>query len=455
MVLVFSLGVSSKVQIQRAFVLVSCLTASSHLMAERYIVTDDVFGNAAAKQYTEQEAKAILEADAELNEPTSVEDSPKEDRTVEGASVKDSTEQTSETATDNAADVAALDGTLSNKAVENPPLDNSADATTRSAEGSNSDPRTQLEQQAEPKENPFERALRLSEENETDEVIRRLRAQGGDTSFDATKVNPADFVDSEDLLQGNVNSDGERPFYVTIDSQGESNVIFYSPKVIEDEINRREAEELISDAVVYSADDTMSELNLPEGADPVAARILSSGVAESYFTRFSGQCCGGLPNVGVRTLRTDKALHVPLQREDFSYRFVDGDSRYQLVKLPDFGRDYRVTVKSFVRSYKDEGIKHGAFIPQLVMLDRNKNVRRIISELDSESHAETWSSYGYLKSVIEVQQQQIDAEALILVYTRARDLRRVTTIEDSSGRWEIKHMEVGSLEFEIAASDKY
>ncbi|WP_197472120.1 hypothetical protein, partial [Oleiphilus sp. HI0067] len=241
-------------------------------------------------------------------------------------------------------------------------------------------------------------------ENETDEVIRRLRANEGRNAYDATKVNPAEFVDSEDLLQGNVDSDGDRPFFVTFDGTGESNVIFYSPQVIKEEIERRKTNESVSKATTHSVEDVNQSISLPDNADPNVARILSLDEADSYFERFNTRCCNKIPNVGVLQLRSDKSLHVPIGQDDFSYRFIDGDSRYRLVRVPNLKKDYLLTVKTFVKGYKQYGIKHGAFIPQIVMLDRDKNVTRVISDISATSHAETWSSYGYLKSVIEVKQ---------------------------------------------------
>ena len=429
----FSLDVSSKIRSLCLFAVIALAFYVSHANAERYIVADDAFGNTDAKQVSELDNEELEQLKR---------------REIEAA--------------DNPADSSEVTETFQSsedEAVDTPQIsktpEQSIDSTqtySSSEEGLDSEPQASSEAENDLAENPFDRALRESQLNETDEVVKRLRAQGGDPSFDATKVNPADFVDSEDLLQGNVGSDGERPFFVTFDNEGESNVIFYSPQVMQEEVNRRETEEQVSDAVVYASDDAGVEFALPEGADPVAAQILSSGNRATYFDRFEGRCCKKIPNVGVLSLRRDKGLHVPISRKDFSYRFIDGDSRYRLVRLPDVRKNFLITLKTFVKSYKKQGIEHGAFIPQVVMLDRDKNITRIITNLSAESHAETWSNYGYLKSVIEVDQTGIDAEVMLLVYTRADDLRRSSTVEDSSGSWEIKHMEVGSLEVTVVPS---
>lgn len=448
----FSLDVSSKIRSLCFFVVAVIAIYASEANAERYVVSDDAFGNTDAKQVSELDEEELEKLNRreieQVDNPTSSPISPPINSPASSS-------------VPNAAPVGLSNGTE----LVYSPLDETVDSSVsaqeleRSADSLQTDETGELRLENESQvsteaatdlsENPFDRALRESQQNETDEVVKRLRAQGGDPSFDATKVNPADFVDSEDLLQGNVGSDGERPFFVTFDNEGDSNVIFYSPQVMQEEVNRRETEEQISDAVVYTPDDLDSALTLPEGADPVAAQILTSGNRASYFARFEGRCCKKIPNVGILELRRDKGLHVPIKREDFSYRFVDGDSRYRLVRLPDVRTNFLLTIKTFVKSDKTQGIEHGAFIPQVVMLDRDKNVTRIITNLSAESHAETWSTYGYLKSVIEVDQTGIDAEAMLLVYTRADDLRRSSTVEDSSGRWEIKHMEVGSLEVTV------
>jgi hypothetical protein len=410
-----------------------CCVASAS--AERYIVADDAFGNTGAKQVSELDQDELEKLKAvEQNE------SEGDNSVAEADEINESVANDESAVNQRESEASATELEVESEAQGN--------VTAQSQVTAGQLPEASAVTNVAP-ENPFERALRESEKNETDEVIKRLRAQGGDSTFDATKVNPADFVDSEDLLQGNVNSDGERPFFVTFDNQGESNVIFYSPQVMQDEIKRRESEERVSDAVIYSAADAGSQLTLPEGADPVAAQILSSGNQLSYFNRFTQRCCNKLPNVGTLDLRRDKGLHVPIERTDFSYRFVDGDSRYRIVKLPDVRKNFLLTIKTYVKSYKNLGIDHGAFIPQVVLMDRDKNVTRIISNMSAQSHAETWSTYGYLKSVIEVEQSSVDYEALLLVYTRAEDLRQTSTVEDSSGAWEIEHMEVGSLEVAV------
>lgn len=455
-----------------------CVTVafSTTSKAERYIVTDDAFGNAGAKQISELDAEELEALDAQKSEARNA-NSPSVEQEAEPAleaAVLQPIAPVQEVITPSQKPVIVnqtstsdtsqrYEGTVRSDALLGDTLDTESEETSTAKSAALPQDINQkvlgaetpasvlspIDQVKVKQENPFDRALRESQANETDEVVKRLRAQGGDDRFDATKVNPADFVDSEDLIQGNVNSEGERPFFVTFDGDGDSNVIFYSPQVIQDEIKRREVEEVLSDAVVFTPEDARNSLSLPEGADPVAAQILASGYKKSYFERFTDRCCEGLPNVGVLSLRLDKGLHVPLDRDDFSYRFADGDSRYQLVRLPDVRKNYLLTIKTFVRSYKKLGIDHGAFIPQIVLLDREKRVTRILSQLSSDSHAETWSSYGYLKSVIEVEQSEIDYDAFLLVYTRASDLRRVSTIEDSSGAWEIKHMEIGSLEVAV------
>lgn len=431
----FSSDASSSMHCVRALFIAVLMCCGASASAERYIVSDDAFGNTGAKQVSELDEQELEKLKAfEQNE----------------SEADDSVDEVVEINEPVASDETALDRIESDASSTQleAASETKVNVTSQSkvAEGEIPEPKTVTNVAP---ENPFERALRESEKNETDEVIKRLRAQGGDSTFDATKVNPADFVDSEDLLQGNVNSDGERPFFVTFDNQGESNVIFYSPQVMQDEIKRRESEERVSDAIIYTAADAGSQLTLPEGADPVAAKILSSGNQLSYFNRFTQRCCKKLPNVGTLDLRRDKGLHVPIERADFSYRFVDGDSRYRIVKLPDVRKNFLLTIKTYVKSYKNLGIDHGAFIPQVVLMDRDKNVTRIISNMSAKSHAETWSTYGYLKSVIEVEQSTVDYEALLLVYTRAEDLRQTSTVEDSSGAWEIEHMEIGSLEVAV------
>jgi len=473
MVLGYNLGVSSNMSRLRYGLTSLLLVLPSIGAAERYVVSDDAFGNTTAKQVSELSEKELkeLKGSSEASPPHQTDSISAEDKVVGDAAQPTVSNGSAAIAEDDSvkpeqgasgasvsetqisgASVSDIDASQSDISQNNANTEDTPLLSSEVGVDNDKEKETAKTATSSKPDNPFERALRQSQENETDEVIKRLRAQGGDNNFDITEVNPADFVDSEDLLQGNVDSDGDQRFFVTFDSTGESNVIFYSPAVIQQEIDKRKTEERVSEAVVHSPEDAGAKLVLPEGADPAAAKILSSGAKQSYFDRFSLRCCESLPNVGVLTLRKDKSLHVALDRDDFSYRFTDGDSRYGMVRLPDVRKNYLLTIKTFVKSYKKLGIPHGAFIPQIVMMDRDKNITRIISDLSTTSHAETWRSYGYLKSVIEVEQTDIDAEAFLLVYTRASDLRKKSIVEDSSGAWEIKHMEVGSVEVAVVES---
>ncbi|WP_197473907.1 hypothetical protein, partial [Oleiphilus sp. HI0066] len=247
-------------------------------------MSDDAFGSTSAtplSELSESEKSRLEERESSaVSEP----DSPTEN----SVSTSDSLAQ------DPASESEALSGEQSQQSLSQPSIIEPNSYSSDSSVPSNvPDANSVAGQEA---ENPFERELRLSQENETDEVIRRLRANEGRNAYDATKVNPAEFVDSEDLLQGNVDSDGDRPFFVTFDGTGESNVIFYSPQVIKEEIERRKTNESVSKATTHSVEDVNQSISLPDNADPNVARILSLDEADSYFERFNTRCCNKIPN---------------------------------------------------------------------------------------------------------------------------------------------------------------
>ena len=123
-------------------------------------------------------------------------------------------------------------------------------------------------------------------------------------------------------------------------------------------------------------------LELPEGADPIAASILNSGdtLSSSYMDTFTKYCCVNLPNQDIPNIELGKPRFFPLTQEALPYRFNEGDSRYIIIRLPsDSSANYPLRLRSFIRGHKKWGIEHGVFFPQLVTLDKDKKPLRIFS----------------------------------------------------------------------------
>jgi Maltose operon periplasmic protein precursor (MalM) len=470
----------------RALVWLVLAALASKAYAERYVVQDDAFGNTDAVAISEvseedleelkrsQESaeapiindQASIEGDPS-NQAAQVESDPLENqqqRPNEPGLNLDPELQGSAAPQSSATEQGVFPGSVSESSVSTDAVapgivpagaavSGAVDAgATQSGSGlESSSTSRQTSTQIPAQTNPFEQEYLRSEKQETDEVIKRLRALRQQSDYDATEVNPADFVDSEDLLQGKVNRTGEQPFYLTLDAQGDEDVVFYSPEVIRQEMERRKVVEQISDSAIHLPPATSQNVSLPANAQPEALAIFNSVGRKTYYERFAERCCNDLPNVGVVELTLEQSAYVDLAREDFSYRFVDGDSRYGLVRLPSLNKKYLLVLKSFVRRFEDRGIDNGVFIPQVVVLDGEKQVKRIISNLSMQANKETWSSYGFLKAVIEVDQTELNADRFLLIYTSKEDLRRYTVIDDVQSPWQIKHMEVGAVEVEVVA----
>jgi hypothetical protein len=454
-------------KMMRAFACMSVIVLSADLRAERYVVKDDAFGNTDAvsiSDVSDEDLEELRQKQEVVGESVSA-----QLEEAEGSNSAPLGEGSNEVSNSEAIGTGSSSTELSKAGIsseQSQPLEAASQTAPSSSAsslvvtpaasspvGSTSVPvpNSASKSSSVPQSNPFDEAYRQSEVDETDDVIKRLRAQGRESDYDATQVNPADFVDSEDLLQGKVNRPGEQPFYLTLDSEGEQDVVFYSPEVIRQEMERRKVEEQISDSAIHLPPAANQEVSLPEGADPAALAIFNSSMRKTYFERFVERCCDDLPNVGVLELSLEQSAYVDLPRDKFSYRFVDGDSRYGVVRLPSLNKKYLLMIKSFVRRFEDRGIDNGAFIPQIVVLDGEKRVKRIISNLSMQANEETWRSYGFLKAVIDVDQTEIDADRFLLIYTSRDDLRRYTVIDDAQNPWQIKHMEVGAVEVEIIA----
>jgi hypothetical protein len=74
---------------------------------------------------------------------------------------------------------------------------------------------------------------------------------------------------------------------------------------------------------------------------------------------------------------------------------------------------------------------------------------RVASDIVMQSFSETWTSYGYLKAVLEVEQTAAMRERFILLYTNKDQLRRRSQVQNEEGLWDIEHMDVGSLEVSL------
>ncbi|GEM_PF-1498984 len=270
----------------------------------------------------------------------------------------------------------------------------------------------------------------------------------GANPYDATEVQESDFIDSQALLDGTAEREGEQPFFVTRNIDGTENITFYSPSLAKQARQNASTALNYSKATVYKESDADGVYinELPGNADPVAVQILSAGKAEfeNYFDAFSKQCCEEIPKAGVKVLTFERSEHLKIERESLPYRFNEGDSRYLIFKLPDSLENFALQLRAFIRRFKDQKIAHGVFYPQLVMLDATLKPLRIIADPILDYTPETWSNYGYLQGVFEVDRKEGGEEVYVMLNTTRDHLRKVSLYE-AEGGVEIRHMRYGEL----------
>ena len=270
----------------------------------------------------------------------------------------------------------------------------------------------------------------------------------GQNPYDATKIDEAEYVDGDALLEGRVERPSEQPFFITRDPDGNENIMFYSPSLAREAKESDRVRLKLSQAkVVTEAEKGDWTSLLPEGADPVAASILAAGGARvpSYFSRFAARCCEALPTAGAKVLSFERSEHVIIERDMTSFRFVDGDSRYQLVRLPVSEENYFIELRSYIRRYKHEGVDSGVFFPHLVMLDKQLRPLRVITDAVLAYTPETWSDYGYLQGIFEVDRTNEKEEEYLLVFTTRDSLRQESVYDHPEASIRVKHMRTGSL----------
>ena len=109
------------------------------------------------------------------------------------------------------------------------------------------------------------------------QILRVLRAFNKNkrqvSDYDATKVNPDDFVDSETLLRSGSKSEKEKsPYYTVVEADGTTRNVFYDPALVKEIIfQERNPKIKFTESDVYSKES--ADISLPTEADPVALNI--------------------------------------------------------------------------------------------------------------------------------------------------------------------------------------
>jgi hypothetical protein len=294
---------------------------------------------------------------------------------------------------------------------------------------------------------------------EKQRILDALKAGEGKASdYDATEVNPEEYIDSEELLRSGGRAEPERsPYYVTVDADGTQRTVFYDPTLIQEiRFTERNQKLEFTDAQVYR--DSESGISVPETADPTALTILSGGQQSfmSYFDKFAEKCCAQLPNIEVPDITLGTYHYFVLNDNSLPYRFAEGDSRFLLLSLPNLNQSQiPVRIRSFIRRFADRDIEKGVFFPQLVTLDKERKPLRIITGPLLKYQDETWTTHAYLQGIFALSQTSELDERYLLINTTREALKSSSTIEippkeDKPARTVVlQHMNEGSFEIEI------
>lgn len=315
------------------------------------------------------------------------------------------------------------------------------------------------EQVAPKKLSVFEQKYLEAERIEQQRILNALtKGKNVASDYDATAVNPEDFIDSETLLRSSSKVDAEKsPYYVTVEADGTPRTVFYDPTLVKEIIFKERNPKLeFTKSDVYQRSD--STIAVPEGADPVAINILSAGKNrfESYFDNFSRRCCEQLPNIEIPQISQGNYFYFVLNDDNLSYRFSEGDSRFLLFALPELTKtDVQLRIRTFIRKSPKKNVEKGVFFPQLVTLDKDKKPLRIFTNPHLKYVDETWTTYAYLQGHFPLSQTRALDERYVLINTTRQLLTSRSTIEISSDygaqsrKVVLEHMNEGSFEIEI------
>jgi len=422
--------------------LVLTVLFATNAYAERYSVTDDSFGGVSAEPVTQAlggEPGSKKESSSSIgSSEDSLSNSPPQASKVSPSDSKTST-----------VGKELVVGEAESKPNAAPKLtpESESNASADTVEGA---PKRKL--------SVFEKAYFESERKAKAEVLKNLAGNksgdGGSGVYDATQVDPVKFVDGDELERTGAREDVEKaPYFITVDVDGNLQNTFYDPVLVSEALDKKRNTKIkYTQARVYEefSQEEGGELNLPEGADPVAIGILSSGEKEFdlYFNAFSKLCCDQLPNIVTPTIKIGRPQAFQLTDDDLYYRFSDGDSRFILVSLPsDTNDNYPLRIRTFIRTFNKLSIQNGVFFPQIITLGADKKPVRILTGPLLKYQAETWSTHGYLEGVFQIDRSEEKDERYVLINTTT-DVLRQSSIIDTKEPIEIAHMSIGSFEIE-------
>ncbi|MFT7185316.1 MAG: hypothetical protein ACI84K_000691 [Pseudohongiellaceae bacterium] len=428
------------INIKQVYMLVLSVFIASSVSAERYSVTEDSFGGVSAEPVeVKSSSETIKQKDVSTAEPNAeVEINTAVSADKAKLSQYDSSVSSSKI---------PVAGQSEQKKLES--VSNIGQQESDVSDGT-SPPQRKL--------SVFEKAYYESERKAKAEVLKNLTGNKNKQetlgSYDATDIDTINFVDGDILERTGAREEVEKaPYFITIDENGNPRNTFYDPVLVNEALDKQQNNKVeYTQATVYEkfSQDGSGEFDLPEGADPIAAMLLTSGEKEFdvYFETFTKQCCEHLPNIITPLVEMGRPRAYQLTNEDLYYRFSDGDSRFLLVSLPsEKNENYPLRIRTFIRTFKKLSINHGVFFPQIITLNAEKKPVRIMTGPLLKYQAETWSTHGYLEGVFQIDRSEEKDERYVLINT-TRDVLRQSSVIDTKEPLEISHMSIGSFEIE-------
>lgn len=258
-----------------------------------------------------------------------------------------------------------------------------------------------------------------------------------------TEYTLENYPDAEQLARdGYVRPDERQPYFTWRDAQGNVRVSYYRPDTRpEGEKGRVEPPVQLTEASVYHRPSETTATQSPPAGDPEAFAILGidSG-GPGFLQRFTDTCCDSL-DAGYEQWQPDREFGISLDQDSPRHDFLTGNSRYQLIQLPEPGAGgdaFLFRLRSYVRN--------GVFVPSVVFLDDQRQPLRLVTDLVMAFTPENWHRRGYLEAVIPAFPGR--GERWLLVLTRSEDLAGQTVIETGSGPKKIPHVPVGEIGLE-------
>ncbi len=298
--------------------------------------------------------------------------------------------------------------------------------------------------------NKFEQSLLRSEGKTREELLRDLeeRKARQQLKFD---IDGERYVDGDALLEDpSLVEDGPR-YFTTQDAEGRPLNIYFDPE-LEKRAREQSREEkiVLTQGTEYFPQDVKKSEAVSAELDPVAQQLLEAGSKKGFFEAFLAKCCKALPHRATHQLDEGVVIFHELQQDDMPYRFSEGDSRFVLIRLPDKDTNYVVRVKTFIRSFRKMGVDNGMFLPQVTMLDAGKNPVRLIRDIAYRYVEETWTNYGYLEGLFEVNREtENNPEAFMLLSTSSASLRKMSVFKFEDDYLQVQHMPTGSVAVEL------